>query len=434
MRDFLGLLFSKFTVLILSVFVVFVQAKALGAEQRGMLAMILLLPQLFVSITDGGMRQAISYLLGKKSESEANILGSVRLFTYISVMFWGSILLVLQYLYLKDDVDIYILLLSVLILPFIVLVNSYRGVFIGRERINNFSKTLLVPRVTYFFVIVLLYYMDQLTLEFAFFSFLFFHFFSFVLSRFLCKRDNVSFNISLASRTTLSKIFRLGIIYAVSLFFIDFNYKAGLFIISQLSDSSDVGNYIVSTQVVEFIWQIPAALSIIIFSKSVNKKEHGDVWVDKLKKVSRVQFFIGGVFSLFIGFVLHFFVPLALGQEYDKVSALFFILIPGIVFMSVFKLINVDFAGRGKPIISLYFMPIILVLNCLMSYIIFPYYNVYGVAISVSISYVLSTLIAVLIYEKKYSEKLSILDYFIVNRKDFNEFHDKIKSIRSEKA
>ncbi|HHF0560598.1 TPA: hypothetical protein ACPHT1_004801, partial [Vibrio antiquarius] len=68
MRDFLGLLFSKFTVLILSVFVVFVQAKALGAEQRGMLAMILLLPQLFVSITDGGMRQAISYLLGKKSE------------------------------------------------------------------------------------------------------------------------------------------------------------------------------------------------------------------------------------------------------------------------------------------------------------------------------------------------------------------------------
>ncbi|MBE3913029.1 oligosaccharide flippase family protein [Vibrio parahaemolyticus] len=220
MRDFLGLLFSKFTVLILSVFVVFVQAKALGAEQRGVLAMILLLPQLFVSITDGGMRQAISYLLGKKSESEANILGSVRLFTYISVMFWGSILLVLQYLYLKDDVDSYILLLSVLILPFIVLVNSYRGVFIGRERINNFSKTLLVPRVTYFFVIVLLYYMDQLTLEFAFFSFfIFFIFFSFVLSRFLCKKDNVSFNISLASRTTLSKIFRLGIVYAVSLFF-----------------------------------------------------------------------------------------------------------------------------------------------------------------------------------------------------------------------
>ncbi|WP_219588367.1 hypothetical protein, partial [Vibrio parahaemolyticus] len=98
----------------------------------------------------------------------------------------------------------------------------------------------------------------------------------------------MSFNISLASRTTLSKIFRLGIVYAVSLFFIDFNYKAGLFIISQLSDNSDVGNYIVSTQVVEFIWQIPAALSIIIFSKSVNKKEHGDVWVDKLKKVSRV--------------------------------------------------------------------------------------------------------------------------------------------------
>ncbi|MBE3913030.1 hypothetical protein HJ155_12375 [Vibrio parahaemolyticus] len=189
-------------------------------------------------------------------------------------------------------------------------------------------------------------------------------------------------------------------------FFIDFNYKAGLFIISQLSDNSDVGNYIVSTQVVEFIWQIPAALSIIIFSKSVNKKEHGDVWVDKLKKVSRVQFFIGGVFSLFVGFVLHLLVPLTLGQEYDKVSALFFILIPGIVFMSVFKLINVDFAGRGKPIISLYFMPIILVLNCLISYFIFPYYNVYGVAISVSVSYVLSTLIAVLIYEKKIFETI----------------------------
>lgn len=418
MRDFLTLLISKFTVLILSIFVVFAQAKGLGSEQRGLLAMILLFPQLLVSITDGGMRQAVSFLLGKKLEDEKNILGSVRLFSFISVLIWGAGLLIIQYSYLDGKVDNHIIYLSVLILPLIVFVNSYRGVFIGKGHINHFSRTLLIPRVAYFLMIIVLLLIDRLTLETAFFSFVIFHFITFFLSRALCRKGKVFFRVNAASKGTLTKIFKLGSLYAIALFFIDLNYKAGILIVSNLSSAFDVGNYVVSTQLVEFIWQIQAALSIVIFSKSVNKKKYDVVWLEEIKRISRVQFFFGGVFSIIISGMLYFLSSTLLGAEYSKVPDLFILLLPGIVFMNTFKLINVDFSGRGKPMISIYFMPLVLVFNCLFSYVLFPFYGIYGIAGSVSISFVVATLIITVLYERSYSNDFSILNYFIIEKTD----------------
>ncbi|WP_248475634.1 hypothetical protein [Vibrio alginolyticus] len=66
LRKIIDIFLKKIVVLIIGFSIVIIQAKALGAETRGVLASMLILPQLMISIAEGGMRQASVYFLGKK--------------------------------------------------------------------------------------------------------------------------------------------------------------------------------------------------------------------------------------------------------------------------------------------------------------------------------------------------------------------------------
>lgn len=426
MKDLIGLIVSKFSVLLLSILVVVVQARALGPEDRGLLAALLVLPQLFISITDGGMRQSVTYFIGKKSESIDEILGSIKLFTILSLSFWLLILFVFQFKTMGDDVDSSLVLASLLVLPFAVITNSYRGVFLGIGRISNFSRTLLVPRVIYSISIVIAFFFGILTLENSVILFVLLHFLTLILAKLLLLKEKVYFRLMKAKKDILVRMFKLGIVYAISLFFIDFNYRLGLILARDITTPFDVGNYAVALQLSEFIWQIPAALSIVVFSKSANRKVYDEDWIDKIKLISRVQMFFGVIFCCFALLASFYMFPYLFGDEYNKVFPIFLILLPGILFMSTFKLVNVDLAGRGKPYQTLKFMPCVLLFTFIIGKYLFSHFGIYGISFSVTLSYILASLLIISIYEKSYSKRFSITDYFLIKRSDFKFLYSKV--------
>lgn len=191
----------------------------------------------------------------------------------------------------------------------------------------------------------------------------------------------------------------------------------GVIVGPEYVDKDSFGNYAVGAQISELIWQVPAAVSIIFFSESMSVKGHDIDWAKKIAKTCRVQFLITSVFCL-VGVVFcEAVLPYLIGQDFDRIYIILLILTPGIALMSVFKVINVDFAGRGKPWVSLYFTPVLCVGSYYLSISNAEKYGLLGLVFSISLTYCLGALIITLVYSRKYN--VSFFDFFLIKKCDF---------------
>lgn len=96
--------------------------------------------------------------------------------------------------------------------------------------------------------------------------------------------------------------------------------------------------------------------------------------------------------------------------------------------MSLFKMLNMDMAGKGKPGISIaVFLPAVII-NIVLNIILIPDYGGRGAAIASTISYSIGSLLFVLIYAR--INQLSLSDIFIYKKDDFNFIFKAILNFR----
>lgn len=426
LKNIISLAFVKIVVMLLSFFVVVFQARALGPDERGLLAMVVLLPQLFVSVFEGGMRQAATYFLGKELIDRDEALATTSLFYIGSSLISLPILIVAQSLYVGEEVDLWIFSLSILILPIVIYLNLSRGVFLGLNKLSDYSNSILYPKLFQSIIVIALFYSELLTINSAILCFVLMHLINAIQIYKIKRKYELHSNIKNASIDTFKKMFNTGFIYCLSYLFIDLNYKVGIYIASLNLNGGMLGNYVVTTQIVEFIWQIPAAASIVLFSKSSNNKVYDSNWIRTIQLTSKLQFIISLFLSVSSIAILYNFSGMIFGEGYEHLYMILFVLMPGLCFMSVFKVINVDLAGRGYPIYALKFMPIVFIFNFILSYMLSLHFGVLGVSVAASLSNIVATIILVLFYAKL--TKSSFLKYFFLSSDDISYLISFIKS------
>ncbi|MFH0223753.1 lipopolysaccharide biosynthesis protein [Vibrio furnissii] len=425
LKKIINVAIAKILVLAMSFFVMVILARGLGADVRGHFAIILLLPNLLVSLCEGGMRQATTYLIGKARYPTNQIVTALRVFILFTSVIGMAIVYYCQTMIVSFEVSKGVLLLSSLLLPISLWISANRGILLGYEKTDKFSKTLWWPRLIYLLVISALYYVDKLNL----FSVILSYIMMFTINLLQTIFYIIPLNQGVFSfkKNVLVDMLKLGFIYCISLFFIDANYKIGMLISQHTLSPNELGNYAVTIQFVELLWQVPAAIAIVLFSKSSNTKNYDINWFKMIQKTCRIQISISVIVSILISICSSWLFPLILGSSYQLVGKMFVFLIPGIVFMSMFKILNVDLAGQGKPYISLKFMPFILGITGLLAYFLSISYGYIGLCVSVTISYILSTMLMVWQYNKTTGVDLKIMDYFFVNRHDISEISSYIR-------
>ena len=104
------------------------------------------------------------------------------------------------------------------------------------------------------------------------------------------------------------------------------------------------------------------------------------------------------------------------GNEYlPSVEPLWY-LIPGIVALSICKVLGNELAGRGKPIINTYISITSLVVNIPLNFLLIPVLGISGSALASTISYTVSAVLT-LVYFSRVSEN-RILDLIILKKSD----------------
>tara|TARA_B110000211_G_scaffold141790_1_gene161937 strand:- start:4084 stop:5388 length:1305 start_codon:yes stop_codon:yes gene_type:complete len=426
LQKVISIFIKKSAVFLIAFLVMIIQARVLGAEARGLLAMLLVLPNLFLIIAESGMRQSTTYFLGKKEHNEKEVLSTSSTFFISSALIFTIILYIAQLYYFEGkSIDKELIVISCLGLPFLVINSGYRGILLGYKKTAEFGNNLLYPKVFQFILIIILFSLALLDLKSVLIVFVLICFANFLAGWFSVNKLSIRTSISSFKIPLLVKMLKLGAVFGLSFFFVNLNYQIGIIVGQKNLSSEAVGNYAVTIQVAELIWQLPAAVSIVFFSESMTKLKHDIKWAHTIAKVCRVQSFITLLICLIGWPACKYILPYIIGEDYNLVANTFLFLIPGIIMMSIFKVINVDFAGRGKPWIALLFMPVIALLNYLLSVKLSIVYGLDGLAIAVSISYLIASLIAICIYSFLFKVKINSflfprLSDFSLSRKKIN--------------
>src|SRR5690606_27697290 len=88
------------------------------------------------------------------------------------------------------------------------------------------------------------------------------------------------------------------------------------------------------------------------------------------------------------------------------------VLLPGVLLLTIFKVLNMDLAGKGKPWVSMKAMIPALIINTILNVLWIPEHGSIGAATSSTISYSIAAILFLYFYSKETKIPIfSILKY-----------------------
>lgn len=370
----------------------------LGPGGRGLLAALMVYPLAIFSIAEMGIRQAAVYYIGKKEYDEKIIIGIIYfLLLFTSITGMGICFTIITCLH-NPDFTLALRLTAIMIIPVKLCISYSSAYFLGREQIGRFNKVQWISQVVYLaMVCLLLWYLKSgvmggliavisgtgLTAIYAV---------SLVVKS--VEKIRLRFDWSI-----IKKMLSLGFVYAMSLFIMQMNYRIDVMIMERLSNKVQIGLYNTGVSMVELLWFLPTALGTVIFSKSVNAKDdHAfSIKIGKLLRVSFIAVLLAGA-ALFI--VAPVMIPMMYGQDFSVSALVVRTLLPGVVFFTIFKVLGMDIAGKGKPWVSIMVMIPAVILNIVLNIFLIPRYGAIGASYSSTISYSIASIIYLPAYAK----------------------------------
>ena len=415
LKDGVAVFGTQLFILIVGFVTGIILARLLGPEGKGILSSLLVYPTIMISLLSLGVRQSAVYYIGSKKYSDSDIIGVTSLLLIVSSLI-GVLSAAILFSYISNpNFDIILILFAVFIIPADLAINYYTGILIGKKQITKFNQIMSLNPVINFLLIIFLVYFSGLYVKGAVLATLIG---KIVISGYSVYLVNRKFSLSVCYVPDLTKkMVSMGAIYAFSLFILNLNYQVDIIILERLSNATEIGQYTIGVGLSQLLWQLPSALGIVIFSYSSNAKDASN-FSQIIARMVRMVFPIVLVAAVFLYYISDYIIPLLYGSEFIPSIGVLKILLPGIILMSLFKMLNMDLAGKGKPEIAIaVFLPAVII-NIVLNIILIPDYGGRGAAIASTISYSIGSLLFVLIYAR--INQLSLSDIFIYKKDDFN--------------
>jgi O-antigen/teichoic acid export membrane protein len=308
-----------------------------------------------------------------------------------------------------------------MMIPFRLAMAYFGGIFIGNEEIrksnfiNWFAETINLAGVVIF--VFLLHWQ----IAGALLSLVLSHI---TVASWAFYRLHKEFRMHLHFRPAIIKsLFSMGFLFAASFTVIQLNFRIDILLLRELSTLEEVGFYSLGVSIAEKLWQLPYAIGIVLMSRTANATDQGAINTTTAKLV-RVSLIIGLLASAVMIVVAPFVVPAIWGQKFAPSILVIQYILPGILFISVFRILSSRLSGIGLPQITIYVFLPSLVVNILLNLLWIPAYGAFGAVLATNVSYTLGTLAYIFVYAK--IVKMPVLEIFAFRKSDF----DFIKAMR----
>jgi O-antigen/teichoic acid export membrane protein len=390
-------------------------ARFLGAEGKGVLAILVAPVTLVCAFGEFGIRQATGYLIGKKIYDPEDIQASVLALFLITGML-GFIVVLFSYALLGTfERGIWLNLLFACTVPLILLRRYANGLLLGRQMIAAMNYTEIVDRgVILLGLLGLVVWLQYGVLGAGLASFL--GPFASALLVLLIIRLFGSLKPRWVSPIPFI-LLRKGFLYAISLFVLTLNSKISLLMLGTMLDESQAGIYSVGSAISELLWQIALSVGVVLFSRSLAwSSQQARDRMDDVLLLLRVMLPVSMLSAGLLFAVSYFLVPVLYGEDFVGSVIVLAWLLPGTVPLTLFFFMHFYAAGQGHPHLALKaFVPTALI-TVVLNLLAIPIYGGVGAAISTTISYTIGATVYYYVFQKQFS--CSIRKMFFLNKSD----------------
>lgn len=200
-------------------------------------------------------------------------------------------------------------------------------------------------------------------------------------------------------------------------------YQIDLYLIAYLLSAKQVAFYSIAVGVATLLWYLPNTIGVVLFPTL--SSIHNDEEIHMFSaEVCRHTLFITCIGAVGLGLAGKYLILFFFGAEYiESVNAMLFIL-PGIVAMSIYKVLTRNFSSRNRQQVSIIAAAISLVVNIGLNFILIPKYGIEGAAIASTISYIIAGAILVLVV--KMESGISLREMLFIDKSDIKFYIEEI--------
>ncbi len=396
-------------------------ARVLGPEGNGLIAALTVVPFLVVTFAELGTRQATTFHLGKGTYRADAIVSALVVIFLASTVLGVAICAVYFGATWDESLTLPAVLGAIALLPLALVKNYATGIFLGLERIALFSRLNWLPAATYFVGLAILALAGALSATTAIQAQLVGFAIVAVYAVVQVARHARS-RWSFDGRVVVALV-RLGLVYATALFLITLNYRANILLLREWSTLEQMGLYVVGANIGQLIWQVPGTMSAVVLSRSANARDDA-AFTQKVGVLLRLSVLLGFVAAGGLALVGIVAIPLIYGAAFAPSAAVLAILLPGIVAMVAFKILNVDLAGKGKPWVAMLAVVPALLVNLVLAWFLIPAYGAAGAAVAGTVTYLLTASLYLVLYCRAVDTPL--LAFIAPRRSDFAYLMEKL--------
>lgn len=421
LRDILSFLGSNLTVTFCNLSIGILLTRMLGAAGFGLYSSIIVVPIMIIGFTQLGIRRSAIYHIGNKLIPEDHIVSAL----FILLLYTSTLsIIICGFVYFfstTQPFDPLIIALVLLTIPLLLSNVFAGGIFLGKEDIKlagiiNAGPTLITLALTVLFVWAFKWSVLGAFLSIALANLIMVFFtYRLILVKF-------KYNITWKYHEGIMKsMIKLGLVNAIAIFIMQLNYRLDILMLKKLSTLEEVGFYSLAMQIAEQLWHIPYAIEMIVLSRSANTQD--DKFVHRtVASIFRVSLLIGLFGGILIFFLAPALVPVIFGRDFSRSVPMIQMVLPGILVLVGFRILNSRLTGMGKPQIAIYTFAPALFINFILNLFLIPRYGGIGAAWSTNISYAVGSLIFVIIYSRMVN--MPVREIFRYRRSDFYFFRD----------
>jgi O-antigen/teichoic acid export membrane protein len=376
-------------------------ARLLGVEGQGLYTSGIIMPTLFAFAGLLSIDAAHTYLLSKKEYRPSQINGQALILACVLSLAVAAVYLVFLRFYepAREPELGSILTLAVLLIP--VLLLKYMGIafLLGLQRIKHFNLanfvqagTLLLFMCVNLFVVrggakgaVVAYLASEVTVT---------------LIAFLVARREAGSGALIEMPPP--GLFKRSAIYGlqghVGNILVLFTYRFDMFLVLSIAGLRAQGLYSIAVILAEKLSHIPDSVKVVLFPKLASlETEDANALTPR---VTRNSLFLTAVAGLVLYLLSRPLLILFYGTEFIESLRAFQILIPGVVFLAVGKILSTDFSGRDKRLYYTLGTGIAFAVNVVLCLLWIPSYGIVGAAWASTAAYALQAVIMLVFFKR----------------------------------
>lgn len=392
----------------------FLNAKVLGAEGLGLIALIILAITIIITINGFVGGSALVYLIPKHD------LYKILFITYTWAVFSAIIVSIILYALqlLPQEFFLDIMLLS--LIQSIVSINL--NVLVAKEKIKIHNIISVLQIIFLFSALILQFFLyHHQTVKAYVVSIYIGYGASFMLSCFYTFKLTKSTNL-LNLNKLIKEILQYGFYVQIANLAQLMNYRLSYYIVEAHYGKAALGVFDMAVKIAEGLWLPARSIALVQYSKISNTKD-----MNYSIKISVM--FLKVIFIITLSLILAFLlipesVFTMIKAEFYQIPMILLILSPGILLLSLNLATAHFFSGIGKHYYNTLASVVSLIATTALGFWLIPIYSTNGAAFVMSITYIAGFIVQIIIFVS--ITKLNFRN-FLFEKQDFAIFKSFLK-------